>query len=326
MAIGATKEPDVSVIIATYNRCEILRGTLESLMNQDSAGIQYEIIVIDNNSTDDTRKTVEDFGIAFGYHNLIYGFEAKQGVSYARNKGIVTARAPIIAFIDDDIRPSPNWVALIYEMFKKFPEIDCVGGKVLPEAHTRFPVWLTKEYWSPLALLDLGDEELELNVRGGPGLVGANLAIRASAFKQVGFFAPQVQRVKDSIGSMEDHEFQLRLSASRKRLMYCPELVVYAHVLEERFDKSYHRRWHYGHGHFYAVMRDEQFESSKVKLFDVPAHFYRATCSRAIDWLIYCLTRKRELEFQQELEIRFFWGFFRKRFAERRSILQWGQR
>jgi glycosyltransferase involved in cell wall biosynthesis len=53
--------PDVSVIVATYNRCKILRGTLQSLMNQESAGVQYEVIVVDNNSTDDTRKTVEEF-------------------------------------------------------------------------------------------------------------------------------------------------------------------------------------------------------------------------------------------------------------------------
>jgi len=326
MAIGATEEPDVSVIVATYNRCEILRGTLESLMNQESAGIRYEVIVVDNNSTDDTRKTVEEFRKSFGYPNLTYCFEAQQGVSYARNRGIVTARAPILAFTDDDIRPAPNWVASIYEVLQKFPEIDCVGGKVLPDTETRFPDWLTKQHWSPLALLDLGDDELELNVRSGPGLVAANLAVRTSAFKQVGLFALELQRVKGGIGSMEDHEFQLRLSASKKRLMYCPEIVVYANVLEERLTKSYHRRWHYGHGHFYALMRDEQFESSMVKLFDVPAHFYRATCSHAIDWLIYSLARKRDLEFQQEVEIRFFWGFFRKRFAERRSNLQWGQR
>ena len=326
MVIGATKEPDVSVIVATYNRGEILRGTLESLINQESAGVQYEVIVVDNNSTDDTRKTVEEFCKSFASHNLVYCFEPKQGVSYARNKGIVTARAPILAFTDDDIRPAPNWVASIHQAFKGIPDADCVGGKVLPAEETSFPPWLTREYWTALALLDFGDEPKLLDVRHGPGLVAANFAVRASVFKECGLFAPELQRVKGGIGSMEDHEFQLRLSASKKRLMYCPEIVVYAHVLEERLCKSYQRRWHLGHGYFYAVMRDEQFESSKVKLFDVPGHLYRGTCSHVIDWLIYSLTRKEELGFQRELEIQFFWGFFRKRFAERRSILRLGQR
>jgi glucosyl-dolichyl phosphate glucuronosyltransferase len=326
MEMSATLEPDVSVIVATYNRGAILRGTLESLMNQESAGIRYEVIVIDNNSTDDTPQVVEELKNGFASGNLIYGFEPKQGVSYARNKGIVTARAPIIAFTDDDIRPAPNWVASIHRAFKSLPHADCVGGKVLPAKETTFPAWLTRDYWTALALLDFGDESMVLDVRNGPGLVAANFAVRASVFQECGSFAPELQRVKGSIGSMEDHQFQLRLTAAKKCLMYCPEIVVYAHVLKERLCKSYHRRWHDGHGYFYALMRDEQFESSKVRLFDVPGHLYRRACSHAIDWLIYSLTRKGELEFQRELEIRFFWGFFRKRFAERRSILRLGQR
>jgi glycosyltransferase involved in cell wall biosynthesis len=322
MSMSATKEPGVSVIVATYNRCEFLRGTLDSLMNQEYVGTDYEVIVVDNNSTDDTRRTVEELRDKRAYDNLVYCFEAKQGVSYARNRGIAKARAPVLAFTDDDIRPAPDWVSSIIESFKRFPQVDCIGGKVLPEPRTKFPDWLTSQYWSPLALLDYGEQPMELDVRNGPGLVGANLAVRASAVKDVGLFQPRVQRVKDGIGSLVDHEFQLRLSAAKKRLMYLPNIVVYAYVLEERLTRTYHRRWHCGHGHFYALLRDEEFEVSRITLFDVPAHLYRSTWSHALDWLRYRLTKRGELEFQQELEIQFFLGFFRKRFADRRSILR----
>src|SRR5215213_404369 len=318
-------EPEVSVVVATYNRCEILPGTLESLINQEGE-TAYEVIVVDNNSTDDTRNVIEKLRAQPGYEKLTYYFEDKQGVSHARNKGIGAARASIIAFTDDDIRPARNWVSSINKAFKQFPEADCIGGKVLPHPETKFPAWLTDKYWTPLALLDLGSEPVKLNVHKGAGLVAANMAVRASVFQDVGLFHPQLQRVKDSVGSMEDHEFQLRLSAAKKRLMYVPDLVVYAHVLEERLSKEYHRRWYCGHGHFYAVMRDEEFESSKIRLFDVPSHLYRHTCSNAFDWLKHHLTSKAELEFQQELEMHFFWGFFRKRFADRRSILELGKR
>jgi glycosyltransferase involved in cell wall biosynthesis len=322
MTVGAAKQPDVSVIIATYNRCEVLRGALESLMRQDAPWTNYEVVVVDNNSTDETRRTVEDLRDTRGNDNLIYCFEGKQGVSHARNRGIAMARAPMLAFTDDDIRPARDWVSAISAGFKRFPQVDCIGGKVLPDAGTKFPGWLTTEHWTPLALLDLGDQPLELDVRNGPGLVGANLVLRAAVFKEIGMFPTELQRVKDSIGSLEDHEFQLRLSAAGKRLMYLPELVVHAHVLEERLDKSYHRRWYCGHGHFYAVMRDEQFESSKMRLFDVPAHLYRRTLTHGLDWLKYRLARRGDLEFQQELELHFFWGFLRKRLADRRSIPQ----
>ena len=317
------KEPEVSVVVATYNRCEILPGTLESLINQDGE-TAYEVIVVDNNSTDDTRNVIDELRTKPGYDKITYYFEEKQGVSHARNKGIAAARANIIAFTDDDIRPARNWVSSVSEAFKKFPEADGIGGKVLPESATKFPAWLTDKYWTPLALLDLGDEPLKLNVQKGAGLVAANLAVRASVFKDVGLFHPQLQRVKNSVGSMEDHEYQLRLIAAKKRLMYVPDLVVYAHVLEERLSREYHRRWYCGHGHFYAVMRDAEFESSKLRLFDVPSHLYRRTCSNALDWLKHRLTKKTELEFQQELEMHFFWGFFRQRFADRRSFLQLG--
>ena len=318
------KEFEVSVVVATYNRCEILPGTLASLVNQQG-DTSYEVIVVDNNSTDDTRNVIEALRNLPGYEKLTYHFEEKQGVSHARNKGIAAARAGIIAFTDDDIRPAVNWVSSIKEAFRKFPDADCIGGKVLPAPETKFPAWLTKEYWTPLALLDLGERPLKLNVRKGAGLVAANLSVRAAAFKDVGMFQPQLQRVKDSVGSMEDHEFQLRLSAARKVLMYVPDLIVYAHVMEERLDRQYHRRWYCGHGHFYAVMRDTEFESSKLRLFDVPSHLYRLACSNAFDWLRNRLRSKSELEFQRELEMYFFWGFFRKRFSDRRSILEPGK-
>lgn len=321
---SAAIEPEISVVIGTYNRGDVLRHAIESLMNQDSAGTRYEVIVVDNNSTDNTRTVVENLRAKWPSHNLIYCFEGTQGVSHARNRGIAIARGRLIAFTDDDIRPARNWIAAIHRSFEKFPEADCIGGKVLPQSSTRFPVWLTKINWTPLALLDLGDQPIDLHVRSGPGLVAANLAVRASVFSDVGLFHPQLQRVGSSIGSMEDHEFQLRLNAARKRLMYLPELVVHAHVLAERLTKDYHRRWYYGHGQFYAVMRDPDFESSKLKLFDVPAHLYRSTWSHILNWLKYGLTGKRDLKFHHELELHFFSGFFRKRFAGRRSILRLG--
>ena len=126
----SAKEPDVSVVIGTYNRCDVLRGALESLMNQDSGDTQYEVIVVDNNSSDDTRTIVENLRDKWGANNLIYCFERTQGVSYARNRGISLARGRLIAFTDDDITPARDWVASVRKGFEKFPNADCIGGKV----------------------------------------------------------------------------------------------------------------------------------------------------------------------------------------------------
>src|SRR4051812_18990090 len=104
--------PDVSVVLSTYNRARSLLLTLESLVSQETPPhLQYEIIVVDNNSTDETRAVVE--GLRSRFTRLFYHFEGRQGVSYGRNTGIANARAPIVAFTDDDNDVSPTWVATI---------------------------------------------------------------------------------------------------------------------------------------------------------------------------------------------------------------------
>ena len=126
------KEFEITVIISTYNRSEMLAGAIESVLEQESEGVSYEVIVVDNNSSDRTREVVEGY-IERGQENLRYVFEGRQGVSYARNTGIAEARAEIIAFADDDVRVAKDWVAKIKRAFDLHPEIDCIGGKVLPE-------------------------------------------------------------------------------------------------------------------------------------------------------------------------------------------------
>lgn len=312
-------KPDVSVVISTFNRCDVLRGALESLMEQDTGDASYEVIVVDNNSTDQT-KSVVDYYRDCGRANIHYFFEEKQGVSHARNKGISVAQAQLIAFMDDDVRPAQNWVLSIKNAFDRFPEADCVGGKVLPVSMAGFPDWLTRDNWTPLAFLDMGDEPMWLDVIHGPGVIGANMAVRAAVFTELSDFSPELQRVKDTIGSMEDHEFLLRLSNAGKRLLYAPDIVVKAHVFPERLTKSYHRRWHHGHGHFYALMRAQDFESSRARIFDVPAHLYRQALSHLFLCLKYRIKNRPDQEFRHEAELNFFLGFFRKRFSDRKAL------
>src|ERR1043166_6594730 len=93
---------DISAVITTYNRCERLAMALEALLEQKTGGLPYEVVVVDNNSTDNTRATIEAF-IAQGHANLRYVFEPKQGIAYGRNAGMAAAQGDIIAFTDDDV-------------------------------------------------------------------------------------------------------------------------------------------------------------------------------------------------------------------------------
>src|SRR5262245_34756990 len=113
---------DVSVVISTYNGALVLPRALDALLDQDVGDVQYEVIVVDNNSVDDTRLVVESY-ISRATSRLRYVFEGRQGLSYARNAGIGAARASIVAFSDDDICVSRDWIKSIKTIMDDHPEV-----------------------------------------------------------------------------------------------------------------------------------------------------------------------------------------------------------
>jgi hypothetical protein len=172
---------------------------------------------------------------------------------------------------------------------------------------------LNTSHWAPLALLDYGTEEREIKGQTPLGLLTANIAVRKEVFGELGGFLPSLQRVKGSIGSMEDHEFLLRICRGGKRGLYLPDLITWAGVDPERMTKAYHRRWHAGHGHFYAVFNDPEWERSSYSLLGVPGHLYKETATNALLWLYRMLTARSDAAFANECRLRFFSGFLLQR-------------
>jgi glycosyltransferase involved in cell wall biosynthesis len=307
---------DVSVVISTYNRCSLLARALESLQQQDTTDVSYEILVVDNNSTDETRSITQSF-VDQNPERLRYVFEPKQGLSHARNAGIARARASIIAFTDDDVRVSSNWVSRIKAGFTAEPNVDFLGGKVLPHWDGMPPRWLTRAHWTPLALLDYGDQPFYVNAGRPISLIGANCAFRKKAFDQVGLFRADFQRVKNGVGSLEDHELLLRLWQAGRKGIYLPDVTVTADVQPERLQKTYHREWHTGHGRFHAMLRSDLLERSKLgKIFGVPAHLYRRALTDSVRWTISQSLGQRDRAFGYEVRMRFFAGFAGSRWRE----------
>jgi len=307
---------DVSIVISTYNRCGLLEGALQALFSPTQAHSEFEVLVVDNNSSDQTRPLVQALA-AQNPEKLKYLFEPKQGLSYGRNTGIANARASIIAFTDDDVRVSRDWVYQIKTSFEANPDIDFLGGKVVPRWSTAPPSWLTAAHWGPLALLDYGDEPFFVDTGKQLCLIGANFAFRRSAFERVGLFKTDFQRVRDGIGSLEDHEMLLRLWRTNSRGLYLPELVVTAEIEPERLQKRYHRRWHAGHGSFYASLYSDEIERSKVgRILGVPAHLYRRAFKDALGWTLASIRNRPDLAFAHEVQLHYFGGFFRRRWKD----------
>jgi len=304
--------PTVSVVLPTYNRAGLLPAAIDALLRQDAPADTFELIVVDNNSSDETPSLLA----AWRDPRLRVIRETRQGLSHARNAGIAAAAAEIVAFTDDDVEATPGWVTSIATALDARPEVDGVGGRVLPAWQGAPPEWLTHDHWAPLALQDHGETMRVFDAALPIGLVGANVAFRRSVFRRVGVFAEHVQRVKDGIGSTEDHEFLSRLYASGGRMLYTPRLIVKARVQADRCDRGYHRRWHEGHGRFSALMQLPEVERARMAPLGVPGHLLRAAAADAAAWVRSIVLADWEAAFLAELRLRFFKGFVRARLAD----------
>jgi GT2 family glycosyltransferase len=299
---------DVSVVVSTYNRADRLPLALDALLAQ--TGTAYEIIVVDNNSTDDTRTVVSAIA-ARSNGRVRYVFEPRQGLSYGRNTGIELARAPIVALTDDDVRVGPDWIAQLERAFHEHQDADYVGGRILPNWIEPPPRWLTTAHWSPLALQDYGNDPMWTGRERAVCLVGASLAFRRRVFDVVGLFTPALGRIKDGIGSTEDHDMQLRVWRAGMRGLYVPAVVSIADVTPDRMQKSYHRRWHKGHGRHCAMMRLRELVPADlgplaepqdlITLFGSPAFVYIDLLRNGYRWLEAVCRRKDPLFYANQL-------------------------
>lgn len=329
MTLAEGTRPDVSVVVCTYNRCTLLPDALRSLLAQDPGGVRWELIVVDNNSRDATREVVREL-VESERGEMRYVFEPRQGLCHARNAGIAAARAPVVAFTDDDVRVAPDWVARIHGAFAAHPEVDFVGGRVLPRWPRTPPAWLTAEHWAPLAVVDLGDQPFQTSAARPVCLVGANLAFRRDVFARVGGFSPAFQHPAGSNCCTDDHEMELRVWRAGGTGLYLPGLVVTADVQEDRLDRAYHRRWHQGHGRMCARMRlaestapdgslHEDAAAPGLTLCGAPAFLYRGLLEEGARWVATTLRRRPARAFMHENRARHLAAYVGARFHEHRA-------
>lgn len=314
---------DISVVLSTYNRCDILPRALERFAQQQTpAGLNYEVIVVDNNSTDATKAVVETF--VARDNRFRYVFEPRQGLSYGRNCGIENARAELLAFTDDDVEVAPDWIAQMHRALHRYPQAEFVGGRVLPSATVPLPGWAHRKM-APFALQDLGDQPLQLAANDRRCLIGACLGVRRRAFDRYGVFAIETQRVKDGVGSTEDADWETQVWNAGGHGMYVPEIVVYSPLSNRRLTKAYHRRWHLGHGKFHAKARRPEFETAR-RLLDVPGFVYRQALQNSFEFALLSLQFNQIEAFERESQFLFSLGFIVERWKTQLLHPQIGRR
>jgi glucosyl-dolichyl phosphate glucuronosyltransferase len=301
-------KPEISVVVSTFNRSKRLTATMENILKQEG-NVPFELIVVDNNCTDDTAQVVDHYARQSAI--VRYVFEPKQGVSHGRNAGIAVAESDLIAFTDDDVLPDLRWVSQIRAVFDARPDHGSIGGKVLPLWPSDPPAWLQKHHWSPLALLDYGDA-MTIDSSNRRCLITANMAVRRRVFEEIGYFKPLFQKTKGSTCSIEDREIQERYWKVGGKCWFDPAIVVYADVQPERLLKNYHRRWHYAHGQLQALLGDENLKNG-FRLLGVPGYLYRRLILEGAASVTNLIRGRRDEAFTHEIEARFSAGFIAQR-------------
>ena len=135
----------ISLVICTYNRSRYLPGSLESINLQTIHKDLFEVVVINNASTDDTAQVVRSYMARNQQINISYFFENNKGLSFARNRGIAEAKSPLIAYVDDDVILTPDYLKELISFFDQNPNAAGAGGKVIPKYESGSePVWMSK--------------------------------------------------------------------------------------------------------------------------------------------------------------------------------------
>jgi glycosyltransferase involved in cell wall biosynthesis len=273
----------VTIILCTYNRCQRLARALDSVASSTvSDSVKWEVLVVDNNSTDQTREVAEEFSRSHPGH-FRYCFEPKQGKSHALNAGIREARGDILAFLDDDVTVGPTW---LQDLTAPLGSGEWLGsaGRILPERDFTPPRWLSLSGLydgAPLALWERG-------LRAGPlnePPFGTNMAFRRQAFETHGNFRTDLGPQPGSEIRSEDTEFSLRLLNAGERLYYQPSAVVYHSITEERVRKEYFLKWWFDKSRA-DIRVNGVYPATRWKVRGVPLYTLRRICVWTVRWLL----------------------------------------
>ncbi|HKG23369.1 MAG TPA: glycosyltransferase [Blastocatellia bacterium] len=311
-----------SVIIPTYNRSGELEETLQSLSKVSTIDAS-EVIVIDNNSHDDTAEVVGRLSETFP-GELRYVFEGEQGKPAALNTGIAAATGDVFAFTDDDHRFEPDWLEASARGLDRLG-CDYVGGKILPLWGAPQPSWLSTEssrHRSVIGHADYGPEPFEF---GKSPAMGGNMAVRREAFERAGLWDNRLGRRGKTLLGQEQREWCMRARAAKLHGFYIPDMVVYHVVPPERLTRKYFRKWFYWHGISRAVLYENfgvDMESPEETVLDftkvphiagVPRYMYRTFLRSCVDTARAYARGDSAGAFDHEMWLWFFAGVVRQR-------------
>lgn len=244
MSLLITSYAYLTLIVSTRNRCSILPSCLDSLISQVVDANQFEIILVDNGSTDNTRT------VAQKYPDIRYVLEPRIGLSIARNTGISVARTPWIAFIDDDAKAHPDLLERALGLISK-DSFDVFGGMYYPWFKYGKPAWLPEDFGQMEKLRDEVGE-----IKEDQFLAGGIFFAKKEALLAVGGYRPDFGMNK-KIGYGEDDEIQVRLRKAGYKIGFDPHLAIDHCVMPHKLKLSWHLKSMYAKGYAQGHWKEE---------------------------------------------------------------------
>jgi len=241
-----------SILICTRNRASYLSHTIHVAAAQTLSDSGFEIVVVDNGSTDQTPAVVRECQSVITKISLRYIVETEVGLSAARNRAIREAKGQILCFLDDDAIPEPEWLQKLCAVFEQNENIMCAGGTIIPEYETTPPMWFDDKCEGIFAPKFKQSTPHTANYPAYP--YGANYAVRASAFIIIGLFDTQLGYNGKSLLPGEETEFFRRIERAGYQIVVDPSAVVRHLIPSERLTKEYFLRRMYAQGRCDAIM------------------------------------------------------------------------
>jgi GT2 family glycosyltransferase len=267
-------------------------------------GIDWEVLLVDNNSKDETRKVAEEFSRK-GTINLRYFFEGRQGKSFALNKGLENARGGIIAFLDDDVLMDKGWLTAVIKSIQKYQDYDGFGGRIISVWKTRLPEWLAmrgkyKSLRGTGYLRDDGCDDKEYSETENQMPCGANMFFRRRAIEENGVFRLDLGPKGKKLGAAEDTEYCWRMLQSGKKFMYIGDALIYHQVEPEKLTKRYLTKWRYCCAR--SVVRSKGIPDNTICYFDIPRYLIKQLFEALIRWNLSADSKRRFYH-----KLRFYW-------------------
>jgi glucosyl-dolichyl phosphate glucuronosyltransferase len=321
---------DATILICTYNRADHLARTLDSLaLLPRDRGFTWDVLVVDNNSTDATRdvvlNTVDRFPV-----RLRYLFEPTQGKSNALNTGMSATAAPIIVFTDDDVAVTHGWLEASVRPLLERVDIDYTGGPVRPIWSAPRPPWLDERgnLGGTIAVKDHGPEPFIFEDRQKTPL-GVNMAVKRSLIERIGGFRPDLGRNGRALLGQEQAEFFYRSRYTGARGLYVPEMLLDHLVSGSRLTRSYFRRWWYWKGVSHARVH-RMHGSTELgvdlravpRIAGVPRFIFGNLARSAAAWVTAWTRRSPAARAEAWLSMMYCLGYCREMLRERTDIGQ----